>query len=102
MCALAGIDPIVGQSGFNNDTGRRNVRPLHRNAEPRITASPTPRTHKHIMLPFVKETAVQFLDIVCNQLVVGCRIPLRLHINHILNVFHYTMSQRILALQQQP
>lgn len=70
MCSLTGIYPIVGQSGFHNHTGSRDMRPLHRNTEPCITASPTSRTDKHIILSFIQELLVDLFYLPSNCLIV--------------------------------
>ena len=52
------------------------------------------------MSALVAEAAVQLLDVVCDELVVRSRISFGLHVNHVLDVLHYAVPQRVLALQQ--
>ena len=77
------------------------MRPFDRYPQPRIAAAPPAGPYQHIMLPFIQETAVQLLYIISNQLVIGSRIAFRLHVDHIADIFHNTMSQGIFTLQQQ-
>ena len=101
MGALTGVYPVVGQPGFHDDAGRRNIRPFHRYAEPSVAATPPSRTHQYVMLTFVKEAAVELLDVVGYQLVVGGGIAFGLHIDDVLQVVHHTVSQRVSALEQE-
>ena len=96
MCPLTGIYPIVGQSGFHNHTGSRDMRPLHRDAEPSIAASPTSRTDKHIILSFIQELLVDLFYLPGNCLIVGGTIIIGLYIDHIINIIHDTVSQWII------
>ena len=54
VCPLTGIDAIIRQPGFYNDARCTDMRPFNRNAEPRVTATPTSRTYQDIILSFIQ------------------------------------------------
>lgn len=97
---LTGVYLIVRQSGFHDDPRCRDVRPFHRNAEPRVAAAPPTRTDQHVVLAFLLEAAVRLLDFVGNGRIVRSRIPLGLHIHHVAEVLQDAMAQRVVALEQ--
>ena len=45
VSSLTRVYTIIGQSGLHYHTGGGDMRPLHRNAQPCITAAPTSRTY---------------------------------------------------------
>ena len=81
MGSLAGVYPVVGQSGFHYHAGSTDVRPLHGDAEPGVTATPASGTYKDIVAAFVQE------------LVVGGTIVVCLHIDNVMYLVHDAMSQ---------
>ena len=69
--------------------------PLHGDAQPRVAASPTAGAHEDVVLPFAQELRVQLLDVVGDELVVGCRIAVGLHIDQVLHLVHDAVPQRV-------
>ena len=96
MRTLAGINAVISQSRLHYHTGCRDVRPLHRNTQPRVAASPTSGTDKHIVLPLVQELLIDLFYLPSNSLIIGSTVAVCLHIDNILNLVHNAMSQRII------
>ena len=93
MRSLARIDTIIFQPAFHYNTCIADMRPFHRNAQPRVTTSPTTRTNQNIILFFSCELAVHLLDIIGYRLVVGGTESTGLYIYNILHIRHNAMSQ---------
>ena len=70
MSSLAGVDSVVFEPAFDNQTGVTNVRPLHRNAEPRVTASPASGSDKNVAFFRAGELPVHLFDVIRDKLVV--------------------------------
>ena len=82
--SLTGVYPVIGQSGFHYHAGSADVRPLHGDAEPGVTATPASGTYKDIVAAFVQELLVQLLYLPGNLLVVGGTIVVCLHIDNVM------------------
>ena len=77
MGSLTGVYTVIRQSGFHNDAGGADVRPLHGDAKPGVTTSPASGTNEDIVSPFVQETLVQLLYLPGNLLIVRCTVVIR-------------------------
>ena len=101
MSTLRRVYPIVLQSFLHDDTRPTDMRPLHRYAEPRVTAAPPSRSYQHIVLTFSQELAVDTLHIVGDGMVVhGGEVLVSLHIHHIDDILADSMPQRHVGTQQ--
>ena len=101
MGALRRVDSVVFQRDFGNDTRCRDLRPPDGNAQPRVARTPSARTDEHVALAFVEELAIETLDFIGYQLVVGGgKIVACLHINHIANILHRTVTERVVGTHQ--
>ena len=61
VSSLTRVYTIIGQSGLHYHTGGGDMRPLHRNAQPCVTAAPTSRTYKYIIPSCIEELQVHLL-----------------------------------------
>ena len=75
------------------------MRPLDRNTQPGITASPPSGTNQHIILSFIKELLIHFFYFPSNGLVIRSTVPIGFDINNIIHLIHNAMSQRIVGTQ---
>ena len=99
--ALTGIDAVVLQSGLHDDTGGRDMRPLHGDAQPEIAGSPAPRSDKDIVLPLFQEPSVDALYLFCYRDIISRReVIVGLDIHHIGDIVADTMSQGMVGTQQ--
>ena len=90
--SLAGIDTIVCQPGFYNNTCCTDMRPFYRNAEPCIATAPAARAYQDLVLSFVQELLVQFFYLPGYFLIVGSAVIIGFYVNYILQFIHYSMS----------
>ena len=77
------------------------MRPFYRDAQPGIATSPTTRTYQDVILAFVEELLVQFLDLPCNLLIVRSAVVVSLYVDHVMQVVHDSVSEGIVGTQQQ-
>ena len=96
MGALTGVYHIIGQSGLNNQARGTDMRPLHRNAQPRVARPLASWTYKNIIPVLIKELTVQALHLYGNARIVGPgKILICLDIYHIGDVFADAVAQRV-------
>ena len=93
MRSLAWVNTIIFQTALHDYTGIANMRPLHRNPQPMVTASPTSGTDQHVILLFFRKTTVQFFYFIGNQLVVRRVESTALYIDNILHIRHDAMTE---------
>ena len=75
------------------------MRPLHRNAQPCVTAAPTSRTYKHIISSCIEELQVHLLYFPGNGLIVRSTVSIRLDVDDIINIVHDAMPQWIIRTE---
>ena len=68
MGSLTGVYTVIRQSGFHNDAGGADVRPLHGDAKPGVTTSPASGTDEDIVTPFVQELLMVENNLIFRQL----------------------------------
>ena len=93
VSSLTRVYTIIGQPGLHYHTGGGDMRPLHRNAQPCITAAPTSRTYEHIIPSCIEELQVHFLYFRGNGLIVRSTVSIRLDVDDIINFVHDAMPQ---------
>ena len=94
MRSLGGVDVIILQTRFHNDAGSGDMRPLDRDAQPVVAASPASRPNEHIILVLIEELLVDLLDVRRDGGIVGGgEILIGLDIDHIHHILRDTMSQ---------
>ena len=101
MRALAGVDAVSRQAALHDNARAADLRPLHGNAQPRVRAAPTSRSHQHIASFLVLQPLVQQVQFPCNVFGMGRVEMLRPHVDHVLHVNHLSVAQHRSAFQQQ-
>ena len=85
--ALTWVDLKAVETSFYNDLRGTDMRPLHRNAQPRVTASPTTWTDEEIRsIGVLQERAVDALYLFSNCRIVAGRVALGLDVNDVFYV----------------
>ena len=98
---LAGVNAVVGQSGFHDDACGRYVRPLHGDAQPGVAASPASRSYQDVVASLLEEALVYSFNLPGYFGVVRGAVSLRLDVDHVVQVVHDAVPQRVVAPQQQ-
>ena len=70
--ALTGFHTIVLQSGFDDEFGGTDMRPLHRDAQPRVVAAPAAWTYKNVRLACIEESPIDSFYLIGDTWIVGC------------------------------
>ena len=93
MSTLTGVNAVVGQPGFYDDAGGRDVGPFYGNAQPRVTAAPAPRADEDVVASQVEELLVLLFYLAGNFRIAGGTVVLCLDVDHVEYVVHDAMSQ---------
>ena len=85
--AVARVNLEAIKTSLYNDLSSTDMAPLHRNAQPRVAASPASWTDKKVgCVVLLQESSVNLLNLFCNGGIVGRRITLSLDVNDVLYV----------------
>ncbi len=95
MRALARVHAVVRQPGLHDDSRRGDVRPLHRDAQPRVVASPSSRPHQHVAPSLFYEAAVDAVDFSRYGRIVAGRIPVRLDVDHVVHLVVHALADGV-------
>ena len=101
VSALRGVDAIVGECHLGDDACTGDVRPLHRNAKPRIAGAPTAGSNEGIAATRCQELLVEPFYLHCYLRIVGCIVVLvGLHIDYIAYIIDDAVTEGVVGAQQ--
>ena len=97
MSSLTWINSIISQASLHNNFCSTDMRPFHWYAKIRVTASPSTRAYKYIVLAFCHKLMVHAFHLIGYLRICVLLIILRLDIDNIMDIAHNSISKRVIA-----